>query len=101
MFILYMIMSFIIYRKQGELMFGNMSTDEMRNLVRHHLETLERWLRRLVDDALRAHYGGAFSALPIKQDIAKARRSHRMERQSSTGSPRSPSSSLGTSCGSV
>lgn len=64
-----MIMSFIIYRKQGELMFGNMSTDEMRNLVRHHLETLERWLRRLVDDALRAHYGGAFSALPIKQDI--------------------------------
>jgi hypothetical protein len=50
-------------------MLGNMSTDETRILVRHQLETLERWLRRLVDDALRAHYGGAFLALPIKQDI--------------------------------
>ncbi|WP_155627628.1 hypothetical protein [Burkholderia territorii] len=46
-----------------------MSTDEMRNLVRPQIETLERWLRRLVDDALRAHYGGALSALPIKQKV--------------------------------
>lgn len=49
--------------------FRNMSTDEMRNLVRHQLETLERWLRRLVDDAIRAHYQGDFSALPIKKAI--------------------------------
>jgi Swt1-like HEPN len=49
--------------------FRNMSTDEMRSVVRHQLETLERWLRRLVDDALRAHYEGTFAALPIKQDI--------------------------------
>ena len=48
-----------------------MSTDEIRSLVRHQLETLERWLRRLVDDALRAHYGDAFAALPIKQDIKR------------------------------
>lgn len=49
--------------------FRNMSTDEMRNLVRHQLETLERWLRRLIDDALNAHFGGSLAALPIKQDI--------------------------------
>lgn len=49
--------------------FRDMSTDEMRSLVRHQIETLERWLRRLIDDALRARYGGALSALPIKQDI--------------------------------
>lgn len=51
------------------MLFGNMSTDEIRNFVRHQLETLERWLRRLVDDAQREHYGSTFSALPIKQDI--------------------------------
>ncbi|WP_158898413.1 Swt1 family HEPN domain-containing protein [Burkholderia sp. L27(2015)] len=49
--------------------FRNMSTDEMRNLVRHQIETLERWLRRLIDDVLRAHHGGSLSALPIKKDI--------------------------------
>jgi hypothetical protein len=49
--------------------FRNMSTDEMRSIVRHQIETLERWLRRLVDDALNAHFGGSLAALPIKQDI--------------------------------
>lgn len=51
------------------MLFPGMPTDAMRNLARHQIETLERWLRRLIDEALRAHYGGALSALPIKQDI--------------------------------
>jgi hypothetical protein len=51
------------------MLLPGMWTDEMRNLARHQIETLERWLRRLIDEALRAHYGGALSALPIKQDI--------------------------------
>ncbi|MEQ5844282.1 hypothetical protein N0A02_33000 (plasmid) [Paraburkholderia acidicola] len=49
-----------------------MSTDEMRNLVRHRLETLERWLRRLIDDTLNAHYDGSLAKLPIKNEIVKA-----------------------------
>lgn len=52
--------------------FRNMSTDEMRNLVRHRLETLERWLRRLIDDTLNAHYDGSLAKLPIKNEIVKA-----------------------------
>jgi hypothetical protein len=51
--------------------FRNMSTDEIRSVVRHQVETLERWLRRMIDDALRAHYGGSLATLPIKQDIKK------------------------------
>jgi hypothetical protein len=60
-----------------------MSTDEMRNVVRHQLETLERWLRRLIDDAIRAHYQGDFSALPIKKaikDDVVGRRGHEPHR---------------------
>lgn len=49
--------------------FRNMSTDEVRSRVRHQIETLERWLRRLIDDVLKSHYSGDLSALPIKQDI--------------------------------
>jgi hypothetical protein len=50
-----------------------MPTDEMRSVLRHQLETLERWLRRLIDDVLRAHYNGTLSALPIKPSVkAKA-----------------------------
>lgn len=49
--------------------FRNMSTDELRSLVRHQTETLERWLRRVIDDALHAHFQGSLLALPIKQDI--------------------------------
>jgi hypothetical protein len=48
-----------------------MSTDEIRNLVRHQIETLERWLRRLVNDVLRDQYGGSLEALPIKADIKR------------------------------
>ena len=51
--------------------FRNMSTDEVRNLTRHKIETLERWLRRFIDDALRAHYDGSLSALPIRADIKR------------------------------
>lgn len=60
-----------------------MSTDEARNVTRHQLETLERWLRRAIHDVLHAHYGGALSALPIKQDIkvqAAARHSSEPQR---------------------
>ncbi|WP_147405978.1 hypothetical protein [Ralstonia solanacearum] len=51
--------------------FRNMLTDEVRNVVRHQIETLERWLRSLLDDALQAHYCGSLSGLPIKPDIVK------------------------------
>jgi hypothetical protein len=44
--------------------FRKMLTDEMRSVLRHQLETLERWLQRLIDDVVHAHYGGALSALP-------------------------------------
>ncbi len=57
--------------------FRAMSTDEMRSIVRHQIETLERWLRRLIDDAMQEHCGGTLSRLPIKKDIlhkASARR---------------------------
>ncbi|AYH43579.1 hypothetical protein CDA09_09310 [Azoarcus sp. DN11] len=54
-----------------------MSTDEMRSIVRHQIETLERWLRRLIHDAMQEHYEGMLSRLPMKKDIlnkATARR---------------------------
>jgi hypothetical protein len=58
--------------------FRNMSTDEIRSLIRHQIETLERWLRRFVDDVLRAQYGSSLSALPIrgkiKEQVAERRR---------------------------
>lgn len=46
-----------------------MLTDEMRSIVRHQIETLERWLRRLIDDAMQEHYEGTLSRLPMKKDI--------------------------------
>jgi hypothetical protein len=33
----------------------------MRSFVRHQIETLERWLRRLIDDVLKAHHSGTLS----------------------------------------
>lgn len=59
-----------------------MTTDEMRSIVRHQIETLERWLRRLIDDALTAHFDGRLTALPIKEDI-KQRAVDRRNRQPS------------------
>jgi len=51
--------------------FRNMSTNEIRSLVRHQIETLERWLRRLVDDVLRDQFGGSLKALPIKAETKR------------------------------
>jgi len=61
------------------MLFGNMSTDEMRNLVRHQLETLERWLRRLIDDALNANYDASLAKLPIKKEIVTAAAERRLK----------------------
>ena len=52
--------------------FGKLPTDDMRNIVRQKIETLERWLRRLIDDAVKVHHGGALSNLPINQDCVRA-----------------------------
>ena len=48
--------------------FRNMPTDEMRNIVRHQIETLERWLRRLIDDVVRDKDGGTLLSLPMKKE---------------------------------
>src|SRR5690349_8149026 len=48
-----------------------MSADEMRSIIRHQIETLERWLRRLIDDAIRDHYSGSLVNLPIKAEIKR------------------------------
>lgn len=64
-------------------MLGSLPTDDLRNLARHQIETLERWLRRFIHDALVAHFGGSLAALPIKRDIvdqASARRSQQPTR---------------------
>lgn len=49
--------------------FRNMSTDDVRNIVRHQIETLERWLRKLLDDTVHAHYGGLLTNPPIKKEF--------------------------------
>lgn len=60
--------------------FRNMSTDEMRNIVRHQIETLERWLRRLIDDVVRDSYNGSLLNLPMKKDaLNKAMRRREAE----------------------
>ena len=48
--------------------FRDVPTDEMRNIVRHQIETLERWLRRLIDDVIRNCYGGSLLGMPMKKD---------------------------------
>lgn len=62
--------------------FSKMSTDEMRSIVRHQIETLERWLRRLIDDALNESFGGSLAALPIKQEV-KSQAANRRNREPS------------------
>lgn len=49
--------------------FRAMLTDEVRSIVRHQIETLERWLRRLIDDVIQEHYHSMLSNLPMKKDI--------------------------------
>lgn len=51
------------------MLFRDISTDEMRSIVRHHIETLERWLRRLIDDVLQAHYDGTLTRLPMRKEV--------------------------------
>lgn len=62
---------------ESQVPFRAMSTDEIRGVVRHQIETLERWLRRLIDDVTQNHYEGSLSCLPMKKEIlskAAARR---------------------------
>lgn len=49
--------------------FRAMLTDEVRSIVRHQIETLERWLRRLIDDVAQEHYNGTLTHFPMKKDI--------------------------------